>query len=81
MIDAADSERTTQWMKDAFKLGNSLGMLATPSYLVASDAYVGIMSLAQKRDAIARASRVVPRSSRSGRRPPYEPLDNLFRRA
>jgi len=55
VIDAADSERTTQWMKDAFKLGNSLGMVATPSYLVASDAYVGIMSLAQKRDAIARA--------------------------
>ena len=44
MIDAADSERTTQWMKDAFKLGNSLGMVATPSYLVASEAYVGIMS-------------------------------------
>ena len=45
----------TQWMKDAFNLGNSLGMVATPSYLVASDAYVEIMSLAQKRDAIARA--------------------------
>ena len=55
IIEAADSDRTTQWMKDAFTLGNSLGIVATPSYLVASDAYVGVMRLAQKREAIARA--------------------------
>jgi protein-disulfide isomerase len=55
LIDTADSDRTTQWMKDAFTLGNSLGMVATPSYLVASDAYVGSMNLAQKREAIAQA--------------------------
>lgn len=55
LIEAADSDRTTQWMKDAFTLGNSLGLLATPSFLVASDAYVGGMTLAQKREAIAKA--------------------------
>ncbi|MDF2812473.1 MAG: thioredoxin protein [Microvirga sp.] len=55
LIEAADSDRTTQWMKDAFTLGNSLGLVATPSFLVASDAYVGGMTLAQKREAIAKA--------------------------
>jgi protein-disulfide isomerase len=55
MIEAADSARTTQWMKDALTLGNSLGLVATPSFLVASEAYVGGMTLAQKREAIAKA--------------------------
>jgi protein-disulfide isomerase len=53
--EAADSERTTQWMKDAFTIGNSLGLVATPSFLVGTQAYVGGMSLAQKREAIAQA--------------------------
>ncbi|MCB5174799.1 MULTISPECIES: thioredoxin domain-containing protein [Microvirga] len=51
----ADSERTTGWMKDAFKLGDSLGFVATPSFLVGTDSYVGGMTLAQKREAIAAA--------------------------
>jgi protein-disulfide isomerase len=55
LIAAADSALTTQWMKDAFTLGNSLGLVATPAFLVASDAYVGGMTLDQKREAIARA--------------------------
>ena len=55
LVETADSERTTQWMKNAFKLGSSLGLSATPSFLVASDSYVGGMTLAQKRMAIARA--------------------------
>lgn len=55
LIEAADSARTTQWMKDAFTLGNSLGFIATPSFLVASDGFVGGMTLAQKRAAIAKA--------------------------
>src|SRR6478609_4581516 len=50
IIEAADSDRTTQWMKDAFTLGNSLGFVATPSFIVASEAYVGGMTLAQKRE-------------------------------
>jgi protein-disulfide isomerase len=53
--DTANAERTTQWMKDAFKTGASLGFTATPSYLVGTEAYVGGMTLAQKREAIARA--------------------------
>jgi protein-disulfide isomerase len=55
LVAAADSPRTTQWMKDAFTLGNSLGLVATPSFLVAAESYVGGMTLAQKREAIARA--------------------------
>lgn len=53
--EIGNEERTTQWMKDAFKLGSSLGFSATPSFLVATESYVGGMTLAQKREAIARA--------------------------
>jgi protein-disulfide isomerase len=53
--EAANAERTTQWMKDAFKTGSSLGFSATPSFLVGTQSYVGAMSLAQKREAIAQA--------------------------
>lgn len=53
--EIGNSERTTQWMKDAFKLGDSLGFTATPSFLVATQSYVGGMTLAQKREAIASA--------------------------
>jgi len=53
--EAANADRTTRWMKDSFKIGDSLGFTATPSFLVATEAYVGGMSLDQKREAIARA--------------------------
>ncbi|MEZ0172656.1 thioredoxin domain-containing protein [Microvirga sp. TS319] len=53
--EVANADRTTQWMRDAFKIGDSLGFTATPSYLVATEAYVGGITLAQKREAIARA--------------------------
>jgi protein-disulfide isomerase len=53
--ETADAERTTQWMKDTLKLGDSLGFVATPSFLVATQSYVGGMTLAQKREAIAQA--------------------------
>ncbi len=52
---AADAERTTHWMKDALTLGNALGFVATPSFLVATQSYAGGMTLAQKREAIAQA--------------------------
>ena len=55
LTEAADSERTAKWMKEAFELGNSLGFVATPSFLVGTESYVGGMNLAQKREAIARA--------------------------
>lgn len=55
LIAAADAERTTEWMKASFKLGNSLGFVATPSFLVGTESYVGGMNLDQKRAAIAKA--------------------------
>lgn len=55
LVAAADSGRTTEWMKEAFKLGDSLGFVATPSFLVGTESYVGGMTLAQKCAAIARA--------------------------
>ncbi|MBB4038823.1 protein-disulfide isomerase [Microvirga flocculans] len=53
--EAANGEGTTQWMKEAFTLGNSLGFVATPSFLAGTQSYVGGMTLAQKRQAIAQA--------------------------
>lgn len=53
--EAANAERTTQWMKEAFRTGSSLGFSATPAFLVGTESYVGGMSLAEKRAAIARA--------------------------
>ncbi|MGO4706514.1 DsbA family protein [Microvirga sp. 2MCAF38] len=55
LIEIADAPKTTEWMKKAFRLGNSLGLIATPSFLVGTESYVGGMTLAQKREAIARA--------------------------
>lgn len=55
VLELADAKKTTQWMTDAFKTGNSLGLIATPSFLVGTDAYIGGMRLAAKREAIAKA--------------------------
>jgi protein-disulfide isomerase len=55
MTERADSPQTTLWMKDAFATGSDLGLVATPSFLIGTEAYIGGMSLEQKRDAIARA--------------------------
>ena len=55
MTELADSTKTTGWMKDAFATGNDLGLVATPSFLIGTEAYIGGMSLEQKREAIARA--------------------------
>lgn len=55
VTEAANEERTVQWMKQALTLGNSLGFVATPSYLAGTESYVGGMNLDQKRAAIARA--------------------------
>jgi protein-disulfide isomerase len=55
LTELADAEKTTQWMTDAFKTGNALGLVATPSFLVGTDAYIGGMRLPQKREAIAKA--------------------------
>lgn len=55
LTEAANDEQTVQWMKDALGTGNALGLTATPSFLIGAESYVGGMSLAQKREAIARA--------------------------
>lgn len=55
LTEIANSERTAQWLKDTYKAGGSLGLSATPSYLVGAEAYVGSMTLAQKREAIRAA--------------------------
>ncbi|HZH52704.1 MAG TPA: thioredoxin domain-containing protein [Microvirga sp.] len=55
LLEEANTDRTTGWMKEAFTLGNSLGLVATPSFLIGMQAYVGGMTLAQKREAIAAA--------------------------
>ena len=43
MTEIADSTQTTQWMKDAFSTGNDLGLVATPSFLIGTEAYIGGM--------------------------------------
>ena len=55
IAELADSDRTTVWMKDAFATGSDLGLVATPSFVIGTEAYIGGMSLEQKREAIARA--------------------------
>ena len=55
ITENANSDQTTGWMKDAFATGNDLGLVATPSFLIGTEAYIGGMSLDQKREAIARA--------------------------
>lgn len=53
--EIGNDERTVTWMKEALRLGSDLGFAATPSFLIGTDSYVGGMTLAQKREAIARA--------------------------
>jgi protein-disulfide isomerase len=55
LTQIADAEKTTQWMTEAFRAGSALGLTATPSFLVGTDAYIGGMRLAAKREAIAKA--------------------------
>lgn len=55
LTEVANTDRTAQWMKESYTLGNSLGLVATPSFLIGPEAYVGGMTLAQKREAIAKA--------------------------
>jgi protein-disulfide isomerase len=52
---AADADRITRWMTDAARLGASLGLVATPSFLVGPEAVVGGLSLEGKRALIDRA--------------------------
>jgi protein-disulfide isomerase len=52
---AADSAKVTEQMKQALRVGDSLGLAATPSFLVGPEAYIGGVTLEQKRAIIAKA--------------------------
>jgi protein-disulfide isomerase len=51
----ADSARTTDRMKDALRVGSSLGLSATPAFVIGPEAYVGALGLERKRALVARA--------------------------
>jgi protein-disulfide isomerase len=52
---AADAARTTDRMKEALRVGSSLGLGATPAFVIGPEAYVGALGLERKRALVARA--------------------------
>lgn len=52
LLEDADSDPVTQAMRGAAELGNSLGMRATPSYLIGRDVFSGFLTKRQKQAAI-----------------------------
>jgi len=55
LLRAADSRKVVDWMTESLRVGNSLGLAATPSFVIGPEAYQGHLSLAQKRALIAKA--------------------------
>ncbi|MET0605767.1 MAG: DsbA family protein [Beijerinckiaceae bacterium] len=55
LIELANSDVTTAALRASATFGADLGLTATPSYLIARRAYVGALTLPQKRAAIAAA--------------------------
>ncbi len=55
LVRAADSEAVTRRMRQALRIGESLGLSVTPSYVIGTEAYAGDLTLAQKRALVARA--------------------------
>ena len=55
LIATADSRKIIDWMTEALRVGNSLGLAATPSFVIGPEAYQGYLSLARKRALIAKA--------------------------
>lgn len=51
----ADSDLITTRMKEALRVGSSLGLVATPSLVVGPEAYLGAVTFDEKRAIIARA--------------------------
>ena len=51
----ADSGKVTGRMKEALRVGSSLGLVATPSFVIGPEAYGGELSIEQKRALVARA--------------------------
>lgn len=54
LIDAANDPRVTAMLKQSVDLADNLGLIATPSLLVGSEAYQGYVPLAQKKAIAAR---------------------------
>ena len=54
-VAAADSARTTERMKEALRVGSSLGLSATPAFVIGPAAYVGALGLERKRALVAQA--------------------------
>ncbi len=52
---SADVGKVDRWMAENLRVGRSLGLMATPSFLVGPEAVVGALTLEQKRALIARA--------------------------
>lgn len=52
---AADGRKIVDWVTQALRVGNSLGLAATPSFLVGPQAYVGHVTLEEKRAIVAEA--------------------------
>jgi protein-disulfide isomerase len=55
LVAAADSRKVVDWMTEALRVGNSLGLAATPSFVIGPQAFQGYLSLAHKRALIAKA--------------------------
>lgn len=54
LIATAESDRISLQMKEALKVGNSLGFSITPSFAFGNEAYPGSITYAEKRAIIAR---------------------------
>jgi protein-disulfide isomerase len=55
LLGEADSRKIVDWMTESLRVGSSLGLAATPSFVIGPEAYQGHLSLAQKRALIAKA--------------------------
>jgi protein-disulfide isomerase len=55
LVAAADSRKIVDWMTEALRVGSSLGLAATPSFVIGPEAYQGHLSLGHKRALIAKA--------------------------
>jgi protein-disulfide isomerase len=55
LVRAADSREVTGRMREALRVGNSLGIVATPSFVIGPELYTGALDLEQKRVLAAKA--------------------------
>ncbi len=55
LVAIADSPKITRQMTEAVRVGGSLGLVATPSFVIGPEVYGGHLSLDDKRAIIARA--------------------------